>query len=86
MLRLNTIRSKKGTTHKIKRVGRGPGSGLGKTAGRGVKGQGSRSGVSGMHRFEGGQTPLYRRLPKKGFKNIFILFLRYTRTIILYSY
>ncbi len=70
MLRLNNIRSTKGTTHKIKRVGRGPGTGLGKTAGRGVKGQGSRSGVSGMHRFEGGQTPLYRRLPKRGFKNI----------------
>tara|TARA_X000000368_G_C22623306_1_gene533236 strand:- start:119 stop:577 length:459 start_codon:yes stop_codon:yes gene_type:complete len=53
-----------------KRKGRGAGSGLGKTAGRGVKGQKSRSGVS-INGFEGGQMPLYRRLPKRGFKNIF---------------
>ena len=53
-----------------KRVGRGAGSGFGKTAGRGVKGQKSRSGVA-INGFEGGQMPLYRRLPKRGFNNIF---------------
>ena len=52
-----------------KRVGRGPGSGHGKTSGRGVKGQKSRSGYSRKLGFEGGQMPLYRRLPKKGFSN-----------------
>ena len=52
-----------------KRVGRGPGSGLGKTSGRGQKGQKSRSGVSIPAWFQGGQTPLYRRVPKRGFKN-----------------
>ena len=52
-----------------KRVGRGNGSGLGKTAGTGEKGQNSRSGVSISAWFEGGQTPLYRRIPKRGFKN-----------------
>src|SRR5438093_4353937 len=61
----------KGTTHKKKRVGRGPGSGLGKTAGRGEKGQKSRSGYSSKIGFEGGQMPLHRRLPKRGFTNIF---------------
>jgi len=52
-----------------KRVGRGPGSGLGKTSGRGQKGQKSRSGVSIHAWFQGGQTPLYRRVPKRGFNN-----------------
>ena len=60
-----------GATHSKKRVGRGPGSGNGKTAGRGHKGQKSRSGYSHMRGFEGGQMPLHRRLPKRGFTNIF---------------
>ena len=68
---LNNLRSPKGATHKKKRVGRGPGSGLGKTAGRGEKGQKSRSGYSRKIGFEGGQMPLHRRLPKRGFTNIF---------------
>ena len=68
---LNTVRPAKGSTHKKKRVGRGPGSGLGKTAGRGEKGQKSRSGYSRKIGFEGGQMPLHRRLPKRGFTNIF---------------
>jgi large subunit ribosomal protein L15 len=68
---LNNVRPAKGSTHKKKRVGRGPGSGLGKTAGRGEKGQKSRSGYSAKLGFEGGQMPLHRRLPKRGFKNIF---------------
>jgi large subunit ribosomal protein L15 len=70
-LSLNNIRPAKGSTHKKKRVGRGPGSGLGKTAGRGEKGQKSRSGYSAKIGFEGGQMPLNRRLPKRGFTNIF---------------
>lgn len=68
---LNSLRPAKGSIHKKKRVGRGPGSGLGKTAGRGEKGQKSRSGYSGKVGFEGGQMPLHRRLPKRGFTNIF---------------
>ena len=68
---LNNLRATKGATHKKKRVGRGPGSGLGKTAGRGEKGQKSRSGYSAKIGFEGGQMPLHRRLPKRGFTNIF---------------
>ncbi len=68
---LNTVRPAHGSTHKKKRVGRGPGSGLGKTAGRGEKGQKSRSGYSQKIGFEGGQMPLHRRLPKRGFTNIF---------------
>ena len=68
---LNNLRKPEGSTHKKKRVGRGPGSGLGKTAGRGNKGQKSRSGYSGKVGFEGGQMPLQRRLPKRGFTNIF---------------
>jgi large subunit ribosomal protein L15 len=68
---LNNLRPAKGSTHKKKRVGRGPGSGLGKTAGRGEKGQKSRSGYSRKVGFEGGQMPLHRRLPKRGFTNIF---------------
>lgn len=68
---LNNLHSPEGATHKKKRVGRGPGSGLGKTAGRGNKGQKSRSGYSSKTGFEGGQMPLHRRLPKRGFTNIF---------------
>ena len=68
---LNNLRAPVGSTHKKKRVGRGPGSGLGKTAGRGEKGQKSRSGYSAKIGFEGGQMPLQRRLPKRGFTNIF---------------
>lgn len=68
---LNSLRPATGSTHKKKRVGRGPGSGLGKTAGRGEKGQKSRSGYSAKIGFEGGQMPLHRRLPKRGFTNIF---------------
>src|SRR5213593_2233402 len=68
---LNNIKAPAGATHKKKRVGRGPGSGLGKTAGRGNKGQKSRTGFSRMRGFEGGQMPLHRRLPKRGFTNIF---------------
>jgi large subunit ribosomal protein L15 len=68
---LNNLSPAKGSTHKKKRVGRGPGSGLGKTAGRGHKGQKSRSGYSSKQGFEGGQMPLQRRLPKRGFTNIF---------------
>src|SRR5262245_31870860 len=68
---LNNLKAPDGATHKKKRVGRGPGSGLGKTSGRGNKGQKSRSGYSGMRGFEGGQMPLHRRLPKRGFTNIF---------------
>jgi large subunit ribosomal protein L15 len=70
-LSLNNLHPAKGSTHKKKRVGRGPGSGLGKTAGRGHKGQKSRSGYSSKIGFEGGQMPLQRRLPKRGFTNIF---------------
>ncbi|MDQ3714242.1 MAG: 50S ribosomal protein L15 [Acidobacteriota bacterium] len=70
-LALNNLRPTKGSTQKKKRVGRGPGSGLGKTAGRGHKGQKSRSGYSSKIGFEGGQMPLQRRLPKRGFTNIF---------------
>lgn len=66
-MQLNTIKPAEGSTHAKRRVGRGIGSGLGKTAGRGHKGQKSRSG--GFHKvgFEGGQMPLQRRLPKRGF-------------------
>jgi len=70
-LALNNLHPSKGSTHKKKRLGRGPGSGLGKTAGRGHKGQKSRSGYSSKIGFEGGQMPLQRRLPKRGFTNIF---------------
>jgi large subunit ribosomal protein L15 len=68
---LNKLKAPEGSIHKKKRVGRGPGSGLGKTAGRGNKGQKSRSGYSRKRGFEGGQMPLHRRLPKRGFTNIF---------------
>jgi len=70
-LSLNNLRPAKGSTHRKKRVGRGPGSGKGKTASRGEKGQKSRSGYSRKIGFEGGQMPLHRRLPKRGFTNIF---------------
>ena len=69
-MKINQLPSTLTSNKKRKRRGRGAGSGLGKTAGRGVKGQKSRSGVS-INGFEGGQMPLYRRLPKRGFKNIF---------------
>ena len=69
-MKLNEISDVAGATHQRKRVGRGIGSGSGKTGGRGVKGQKSRSGVA-INGFEGGQMPLYRRLPKRGFVNIF---------------
>lgn len=68
---LNNLKAPAGATHKKKRVGRGQGSGLGKTSGRGNKGQKSRSGYSQKRGFEGGQMPLHRRLPKRGFTNIF---------------
>ena len=68
---LNNLRAPEGATHKKKRLGRGPGSGLGKTAGRGNKGQKSRSGYRLRRGFEGGQMPLQRRLPKRGFNNAF---------------
>jgi len=70
-LSLNNLHPAKGSTHKKKRLGRGPGTGLGKTAGRGEKGQKSRSGYSSKIGFEGGQMLLHRRLPKRGFTNIF---------------
>ena len=68
---LNTLKGKFGSTSKRKRVGRGAGSGTGKTSGRGMKGQQSRSGYSRKVGFEGGQMPLQRRLPKRGFNNRF---------------
>jgi large subunit ribosomal protein L15 len=68
---LNNLKPAKGSTQARKRVGRGPGSGLGKTSGRGEKGQKSRSGYSRKLGFEGGQMPLHRRVPKRGFNNIF---------------
>jgi large subunit ribosomal protein L15 len=71
MLKLNTIRPTPGATKASKRLGRGSGSGTGKTAGRGHKGAGSRVGVPHKPYFEGGQTSLIRRIPKRGFKNIF---------------
>ena len=73
-MELNTIKPAAGAKHAKRRVGRGIGSGLGKTAGRGHKGQKSRSG--GYHKvgFEGGQMPLQRRLPKRGFKSLQLRF------------
>jgi large subunit ribosomal protein L15 len=69
-MRLNDLHPGKGARKSVKRVGRGPGSGLGKTAGRGHKGQKARSG--GYHKvgFEGGQMPLQRRVPKRGFRSV----------------
>ena len=68
---LNNLRPPKGATHAKKRIGRGQGSGNGKTAGRGHKGAKSRSGFKFKRGFEGGQMPLHRRVPKRGFHNEF---------------
>ena len=70
-MKLHELSPAKGSRRARKRIGRGPGSGLGKTAGRGHKGQRSRSGFSRRRGFEGGQMPLIRRVPKRGFTNIF---------------
>ena len=70
-MRLHDLKPAPGSRKSRKRVGRGPGSGLGKTAGRGEDGAKSRSGYSAKRGFEGGQMPLHRRMPKRGFKNIF---------------
>ncbi len=70
-MNLSTIRRPKKANEKPKRIGRGMGSGMGKTSTRGHKGQGSRSGTRLLRGFEGGQMPLHRRLPKRGFTNIF---------------
>ena len=69
-MKLNTIKPAEGSTKSVRRVGRGNGSGFGKTAGRGIKGQKSRTG--GFHKvgFEGGQMPIQRRLPKRGFRSV----------------
>lgn len=66
---LSNLKPARGSVRERKRVGRGPGSGLGKTSGRGEKGQKSRSGFSHKDGFEGGQMPLHRRVPKRGFTN-----------------
>lgn len=71
MLKLNNLAPSPGARKQKKRVGRGPGSGSGKTAARGHKGARARSGYSAKPGFEGGQMPLHRRLPKRGFTNIF---------------
>lgn len=71
MITLSNLKPRKGANTKKTRVGRGIGSGLGKTAGRGQKGQRSREGDPKEPWFEGGQTPIYRRLPKRGFNNPF---------------
>ena len=70
-MKLSDLKPAKGATKKPKRVGRGPGSGHGKTATRGHKGHNQRSGFNTKWGFEGGQTPLVRRIPKRGFTNIF---------------
>ncbi|SHH84537.1 large subunit ribosomal protein L15 [Clostridium collagenovorans DSM 3089] len=70
-MKLHELRPAQGATKNSKRIGRGTGSGWGKTAGRGQDGQNSRSGGGVRPGFEGGQLPLYRRLPKRGFNNIF---------------
>ncbi|MCK4524490.1 50S ribosomal protein L15 [candidate division WOR-3 bacterium] len=69
-MKLNEMKPPKGSTHSKKRVGRGPGSGHGKNSGRGENGQKSRSGFTHKYGFEGGQMPLIRRVPKRGFKNV----------------
>jgi large subunit ribosomal protein L15 len=74
---LSRLRAPKGAVKSEKRLGRGPGSGLGTTAGKGQKGQTARSGAAIRRGFEGGQTPLYRRLPKVGFHNPF------TKTVVV---
>jgi large subunit ribosomal protein L15 len=70
-MKLHDLSPAPGSKHSRKRIGRGPGSGTGKTAGKGHKGQRSRSGFSQRFGFEGGQMPLVRRVPKRGFTNIF---------------
>jgi len=70
-MNLSNLRAPRKASEKRKRIGRGMGSGMGKTSTRGHKGQGSRSGSRLMRGFEGGQMPLHRRLPKRGFTNIF---------------
>lgn len=70
-MKLHTLSSPEGAKSQRKRVGRGPGSGWGKTCGKGSKGQNSRSGGNTTVGFEGGQMPLKRRLPKRGFTNVF---------------
>ncbi|NLJ58763.1 MAG: 50S ribosomal protein L15 [Tissierellia bacterium] len=70
-MKLHELKPNPGSVRKKKRLGRGTASGQGKTAGRGMNGQGSRSGGGTRPGFEGGQMPLYRRLPKRGFTNIF---------------
>src|SRR5215813_15249113 len=70
-MNLSKLKAPKKANSNKKRIGRGMGSGMGKTSTRGHKGQGSRSGYSMMRGFEGGQMPLHRRLPKRGFTNIF---------------
>jgi large subunit ribosomal protein L15 len=70
-MKLNELKPAEGAVKNRKRVGRGKGSGMGKTATRGEKGQKSRRGYSSQRGFEGGQMPLHRRLPKRGFTNIF---------------
>ena len=69
-MKLNELKPQEGATRARRRVGRGLGSGMGKTSTRGMKGQKSRSGGGVRPGFEGGQMPLYRRLPKRGFKNV----------------
>jgi len=69
-MKLNELKPAEGAVKTRKRVGRGPGSGMGKTATRGEKGQKSRRGYSAKRGFEGGQMPLHRRLPKRGFTNV----------------
>src|SRR2546427_3844399 len=71
MITLHSLKPARGSTQSRKRVGRGPGSGLGKTSGKGHKGHKARTGGSTNPGFEGGQMPMYRRLPKRGFTNPF---------------
>ena len=70
-MKLHELKPAEGSKHKLKRIGRGTGSGTGRNAGKGEKGQNSRSGGGTRISFEGGQLPLFRRLPKRGFTNIF---------------
>lgn len=69
-MRLNTLSPRPGSKHRVKRLGCGESSGHGKTSGKGHKGQKARAGGTVRHGFEGGQMPIYRRLPKKGFSNV----------------
>lgn len=69
-MKLHELKYNEGARHSKKRLGRGPGSGTGKTSGKGHKGQNARSGGGVALGFEGGQTPLYKRIPKRGFNNI----------------